>query len=811
MRMNADLKLAFRMLRRSPGFTATAVSALALGIGANTAIFSVVDAVLLKPLPYPDPDRMVQLMLRPGSGVTASVPIYNALRGLDRVLEDVAAYDFGGPGLNLSGGDRPEQVRGVHVSREFFRLFGARMAHGRAFTAAEDLPRGPRVAVMSYGLWQRRYAADPEMVGKTIRLGGEPYTVIGILAADFAPDDPRADLWLPFQADPDSASHAFYFRVAARLRPGVTLEQANAALELATADFNRRFPGAIVSKSTFTAAPLADTFVRNIRPTLWILLGAVGFVLLIACANVANLLLARAGARGREMAIRAAIGAGRGRIVRQLLTESVLLSSIGGVFGFMLGAIGLRGLLAIQPGNIPRIGMDGAVRLDWRILAFTVLVSLATGVLFGLVPALHASRLDLNSTLKEGGPRGGGRNRARNVLVVAELALAIVLLTGAGLLIRTFLAIHDVAPGFDPHHVFTFATSLTGSRFERTAAIESTARLALERMEAIPGVQSAAVSTSLPLENALAMPFVIEGRPLTDGPFHGIHAWSYISDRYFEVFRIPIVRGRSFNSRDGAGSQPVVIISEAMARKFWPREDPLGHRISIGKGRDVFDEPPREIVGVVADVHDDGLNIDPRPKMYVPLAQVKDAVMATNNRFMPLRWAVRTAGDPYALAAPILRQLETSADLPAWLVRSMEQVLSISASTYRFNMLLLGIFAGCAVVLAAIGLYGLIAYSVEQRTLEFGIRLALGAEASRLRNMVMTEAMRLAALGIAIGLAGAYGLTRIMAGLLYGVKPTDPPVFGGVAMLLAVVALAAGYWPARRALGIDPVVALRYE
>ena len=813
--LRADLKHALRMMRRSPGFTITAVSALALGIGANTAIFTVVDAVLLKPLPYPDPDRVVQLMLKSpqGSGATASVPLYNTWRAQDRVLQDVTAYDLGGPGINLSGGDRPEQVKGIHVSREYFRLFDVPVARGRTFTQDEDSPRGPRVVVMSFGLWQRRYGSDPDLVGKTILLGGEPYTVIGILGADFVPEFPN-DLWLPFQADPNSTNNAFYFRAAARLQPGVPLDRAKAALDIAAGEFKRRFPATMGPGITFTAEPMAETMVRNIRPTLYILLGAVGFVLLIACANVANLLMARAGTRAREMAVRAAIGAGRGRIVRQLLTESVLLSAIGGICGAAVGAIGVRALLAVNPGNIPRIVNNGpAIAADWRILAFTVLVSLATGILFGLLPALHASRIDLNSTLKEGGARSGsgGQHRARSILVVAEIAMAIILLTGAGLLIRTFLAIHSVIPGFDPHNVLTFATSLTGTRFEHTEAIQSTTRLARERIEAIPGVEAAAVTASLPLENGLGLPFVIEGRPLTDGPYHGGGDWSYISDRYFEVFRIPIVHGRAFTIRDDAGAAPVVIINEAMAHKFWPKDNPIGQRISIAKGPGVFNEPAREIVGVAADVHDDGLNRDPRPKMYVPIPQVKDAVMAMNNRFMPIWWGVRTAGDPYALSAAIQRQLQTSADLPAWNVRSMEKVVSVSSSTYRFNSLLLGIFAACAVLLASIGLYGLMAYSVEQRTLEFGIRLALGADSANLRNMVMADAMRLAAIGIAIGLAGAYGLTRLITRLLFGVKPTDVPVFCAVAVLLATIALLASYWPARRALSIDPIVALRYE
>ena len=812
----ADLKHSLRMLRQNIGFTTTAVSALALGIGCNTAIFSVVNTVLLKPLPYPEPDRVVQLMVHnpQGNAPIASVPIYNIWREQSRVLDDVTAYDFGGPGLNLTGGDRPEQVKGIRASYEYFHLLGVPVVRGRAFTKDEDLPRGPRVAVISHGLWQRRFGGSPDLVGKPILLGGEPYTVIGILGPDFAPDPP-ADVWLPFQADPNSTNNAFYFRAAARLKPGISLDQAKTALDVAAGEFRRKFPRGLGPKATFTAEPMADTIVRNIRPTLFILLGAVGFVLLIACTNVANLLLARAGSRAREIAIRAAIGAGRARIVRQLLTESVLLSAIGGLFGLVIGVIGVRALLAVNPGNIPRIGTDGTgVAVDWRVLGFTILLSLVTGILFGVVPALHASRADLNSTLKAGGARSGGsrQNKVRSALVIVEMALAIVLLVGAGLLIRTFLALHNVVPGFDPHHVLTFSTSLTGSRFDRTLTIANMARQAEERIESIPGVEASAVAASLPLQSGLGLPFVIEGRPLTDGPYHGGGDWSYISYRYFDVFRIPIARGRFFNIRDDAAAPLVVIINEAMARKFWPKENPVGQRISIAKGPNpVFNEPPREIVGVVGDVHDDGLNVDPAPKMYVPLGQVKDAVMAMNNRFMPLSWAVRTGGDPYSLSLAIQRELQASADLPAADVRSMEQVVIRSTSRNRFNTLLLGIFAFTAILLACIGLYGLMSYSVEQRTLEFGIRLALGAESGSLRNMVIRNAMLLSAAGIVLGLGGAFGLTRVMAGLLFGVRPTDPAVFSGVAILLAVVALIASYWPARRALRIDPMVALRYE
>lgn len=813
----SDLKHSFRMLRQSPGFTAAAVSALALGIGANTAIFSVINAVLLKPLPYPQPDRIVVLMNSSpqGSGPAASVPKYNIWRRQTQVLEDVAAYDTGGPGLNVSGGDRPEQLKGIHVSYEFFHLFGAGTVLGRTFTPDEDRPGGRNVVVLSNGLWQRRFGSDAAIAGKPISLGGELYTIIGVIAPDFA-FDPAPDLYLPFQADPNSTNQGHYFRVAARLKPGVTLSAAKAALNLAGEEFRRRYPGAIDPKSSFTVEPMQQLLVRNVRPALYVLVGAVACVLLIACANVANLLLARATRRSREIAIRSAIGAGRGRIVRQLLTESVLLSMAGGILGLAIGLAGVRALLAVNPGNIPRIGADGsAVTLDWRVLGFTLLLSLLTGILFGLVPALHASRADLNSILKETGARSGSglrQNKARGLLVVAEIALAMILLVGAGLLIRTFSALHSVVPGFDPHNVLTMETALTGTRYDRSAAFSEVTRQVLERLHALPGVDAAAASSYLPLEGGLGLGFIIEGKPLTNGPEHGGAAWNYVTARFFDVFKIPIVRGRAFTDRDNAAAPQVVLINEALAKRYFKNENPIGQRLIIGSGMGPdFAQAPREIVGVVGDTRDGGLNNDPFPATFVPLAQVRDSYIALNNRFMPLTWLVRTKVAPFSLSAPIQRAFQDAADLPVAHIRSMDQIVIQSTARDQFNSIVLGIFAFLAILLASIGLYGLMAYSVEQRTLEFGIRLALGADFPLLRNMVVRQAMALAAIGIGIGLAAAYALTRLMVTLLYGVKPTDPIVFASVAGLLGAVAFLASYLPARRALRVDPVVALRYE
>ena len=812
-----DLKHTLRMLRRSLGFTATAVAALTLGIGANTAIFSVVYTVLLKPLPYPEPERLMILMNTSpqGSFAAASVPKYNIWRAQTSALEDVAAFDIGGPGMNLTGGDRPEQVRGIHVSHEFFRLFGATVSLGRTFSAAEDLPQGENVVVLSNGLWRRRYGSDRSILGKPISLGGEPYTVIGVVGPDFS-FDPQADLFLPFQADPNSTQQAHYFRVAARLKPGVRVEKANAALALAAQEFRQKFPGSLGPNGSFSVEPMQQTVVRNVRPALLVLAGAVGFVLLIACANVANLLLARSSVRSREIALRAALGAGRGRIVRQLLTESVLLALAGGVLGLALSAAGVRALLTLNPGNIPRIGPDGsAVSVDWMVLLFTLGLSVLTGIVFGLLPALQASRADLNTILKEGGARSGSgsrQNRARSLLVVTEMALAIVLLVGAGLLIRTFSALRTVAPGFDSHNVLTMDTSLTATRYEKTGPIAELARQAVERIQALPGVEAAAASCYLPLEGGLGLPFIIEGRPLGNDTNHGGAGWAYVTSRFFDVFKVRVVRGRGFTERDDGSAPGVVLINEAFARRFWPKESPLGQRLRIGPGMGpAFEEPPREIIGIVADARDAGLNNDPVPQMFVPVSQVRDSVMALNNRFMALTWVVRTTSEPFSVSAEVQRVFQDLADLPAAHVRSMDQVVVRSTARDQFNTSLLTVFALTAILLASIGLYGLMAYSVQQRTLEFGIRLALGANPAAVRNMVVRQAMWLALIGIVVGLAAAYGLTRLMATMLFSVKPTDPVVFGSVAGLLGAVAFLASYIPARRAVRIEPVTALRYE
>ena len=817
----SDLRYTIRTLVKAPAFALAAIAALTLGIGANTAIFSVLNAVLLKPLSAPEPDRLVFFMNTSpqGSGPAASPAKFAHWRQQTSVVEQASA--FNNNVLNYTGGDSVEQFRGGRVSAEFFRLFGAPVFRGRTFSEEEDRPRGGTVAVLSHGLWTRRFGSDPAIVGRAITLGNESYTVIGILGPAFDVEDwwggPPPEIWIPFQLDRNSTDQGHYFRSAARLKAGVTIEQANAQLKASADEFRSRFPNSIGKNQAFGVERVQDVLVRNVRTTLFVLAGAVGFVLLIACANVANLLLVRATGRRREIAIRAAIGAGRGRIMRQLLTESVVLSLAGGVLGMVLGVAGIRALLSINTAGLPRIGRDGAlVAMDVRVLAFAIGVSLATGIIFGLIPALHAARADLTSTLKESAGRSGTgfrQNKARSVLVVVEVALALILLVGSALLIRTSLALRAVDPGFNPSNVLTMRMSVSSPQFVKADAVERLVRTGVERLRGVAGVEMASATCCVPLEGGYGLPFIIAGRPLKDAPSHGGGGWLTVSPGYFEVFRIAMKRGRSFTDRDDAQGPPVVIINESFAKQFLKDGDPLAERLIIGKSfmREFASEQPRQIVGVASDVRDGGLNRDPQPAMYVPQAQIPDAANALNVRLTPIAWVVRTRMSPYAASATVQEQLRQVTGLPVSDVRSMEDVVSRSVSRQQFNMLLMTVFASSALLLAAIGIYGLMAYSVEQRTQEIGIRLALGANTGDVRRMVIRQGMRLAVVGLVIGLASSFGLARVIANLLFGVTPRDPLVFTAAPLLLAAVAFIGVYLPARRAVRVDPVIALRAE
>ena len=814
-----DLKHAFRMFRQNRAFTAAAIAALALGIGANTAIFSVVSAVLLKPVPFPDPDRVVLFMNTSpqGSGPAASPAKFAHWRQQTTVIQDAAAFRTNV--VNYTSGQFPEQLRAGQVSSDYFRLFGARVVIGRTFTPEEDRPGGERVAVLTHGLWTRRFASDPNIVGKTMSLSGEPFVIIGVIGPEFdiAEFGQEPGLFIPFQLDPNTVDQGHFFQAAARLKPGVTLEQAQARLKLSANDYRAKFPEALQENSSFSVEPLQQVFVRNARPTLLILSAAVAFVLLIACANVANLLLVRATARRREVALRAAIGAGRGRIIRQLLTESVALSIAGGAIGLVLGIMGIRALLAINTAGLPRIGEEGAlVGVDWRVVAFTAVVSIATGLLFGIMPALQSSRTDLNATLKDSTAQSGAvfrHNKARSILVVVEVALALLLLVGSALLIRTLVALRNVNPGFDVSNVLTMRMSLTGPTFLQTAVVDQLLRDGVERLQGIPGVERAAATCCVPLEGGYGLPFRILGRPLEKGPFHGGGAWLTVSSGYFDVFKITIKRGRAFTDRDDAAAPPVVIINEAMARQFWKDGDPLNDRIMIGAGvmKELAEERERQIIGIASDVRDGGLNNDPGPHMYVPNGQVPNALNALNVRITPVAWVVRTRGEPYAFSTAVQEQLRQASGLPVSEIRAMEEVVSRSISRQRFNVVLMTVFGSAALLLAAIGIYGLMAYSVAQRTREIGIRMALGAEAEQVRRMVVFQGMRLAIAGVVVGLIAAFGLTRVMASFLFGVQARDPAVFVVMPLLLTVVSIVAVWLPARRASTVNPLIALRYE
>jgi predicted permease len=775
-----------RSLRRSPAFTIAAIATLALGIGANTAIFSLIDATLLAPLPYPEPDRIVQVWFTtPNGGDTNhSIPAVNLLAKQSQIFEDVTAYDFGGPGVNLTGGDQPEQVEAIHVSASYFHLFGARMELGRGFTADEDRPNGGHTAVISHALWMRRFHADLAVVGHTISLGDEPYLVTGIITGDFQPDPP-AQIWFALQADPNSTSAANYVRIAARLRPGVTIDRADAALKLVYAEYRRIFPR-INPKAAFEVRPLRETKAGNVRTPLLVLFATVILVLLIACSNVANLLLARGAARQREIAIRAALGASRGQLVAQLLTESLILAAAGAVCGLLAAKLASRAL------NV-------------RVLLFTAAISIGATLLFGLLPALRTSRASLNERSST------APLRARSILVVVQVALSVLLVIGAGLMIRTFAALRHVAPGFDPNGILTMQMSLQGTRFTDTASVAALAERGAERLKQLPGVESVAVSWMLPVESAFGSSFIIEGRPLGDSPVHGGALMRPVSPEYAAVFRIPIRRGRFFTARDTADAPSVAVISETMARKFWPNSNPLGERISVDNhlGPDFY-APPREIVGIAGDVHDLGINQAPPPLIYVPEAQAPNGMTRIDAGILPLTWSVRTAAPPYSLREPIQRTIEdTSGGLAVAHIRSMREVIGQSTASSDFETMLFAAFAGASLLLAAIGIYGLIVFAVQQRRLEIGIRLALGATPYQVCGMVVSQGVRLALAGVLTGALASLALARYMKSLLFGVQPIDPIVIAISCLALGAVAVLASYLPAYRASRRDPARTLR--
>ena len=809
-----DIKHSLHMFSRNPGFTIAALSALALGIGANTAIFTVVNTVLLKPLTYPNADRIVEFLL-PSSIANnlASIPEFHSYQRQTGVFQEVAAYDRISPGFNLTS-ERPELIQGIHVTESYFRLFGVPVILGRTFTPREDAPNGGKVVVLSYHLWQRRFGGDASAIGKSLSLGNEPYTIVGVVGPQFV-SDPEAEFWLPFQFPPVSDDGNHYFLVAGLLKPGTALATANAQLRLASAQFHRDFPKTN-PRQVFRVASLRDAIVSDARSSLLVLAGACGLVLLIACANVANLLLVRATGRQREFAIRSALGADRGRIVRQLLTESILLSVAGGISGLVIGFAGVRALLAVSPAGLPRVGENGsALTVDWRVLGFTLAISLLTGVLFGLFPAFSASRSDVNSMLKESSGRlgtGFRQGKARSLLVVSEVSLALVLLIGSGLLIRTLIALHSVNPGFDSHRVLALDMSLTGERFHKTGAVAELSKKGRDLLNAIPGVEISSAAYWLPIQVDDGLPFEIVGRPT--GKNILASRWISISPGYLDAFKIPVLRGRDFDENDTASAPGVALINQAMAKRFWPGEDAIGQQILIGRimGPSLQGEPTRRIIGIVGDTHSNGLSYPADAMVFVPVAQVTDGYTAAYTDTAPLLWVLRTRGDPHQVIAAATGQLRiASGGFPVAHIRTMEEAMGTSTARQTFNMLLLTIFGAVALVLAAIGIYGLMAYSVEQRTQEMGIRMALGADRSTIRKLVVWQGMRLALVGVVLGIGAAFGLTRLIASFLFGVKSWDPFVFVAVPIILSAVALLAVWLPATRAAKLDPMQALRVE
>ena len=809
--LEQDLRYGLRVLRKSPGFTAAAVVLLALGIGANTAIFSVVDAVLLRPLPFADAERLVKVAHVPPAksfpGMTMfSVSPANYLdwRRQGRSFETMAAY--APASFTLTGGDRPEPLSGSAVSADFFAVLRARPAAGRFFLPEEDQPGRGNVVVLSHSFWKSHFAASPQVIGRRLILDGQGYTVVGVLAPRFQlagwnPTD--VQLWTPlaWNAKLRALRGIHDYNVVARLKPGVTARQAQAEMDTISTRLARQYPaddagwGAVV-------LPLHQYLVGNVRPALLVLLGAVILVLLIACANVANLVLARTLGRRKEIAIRAALGAGRGRVLRQILAESLLVALAGGALGLVIARFGVRLIVAFLA-DLPRateIGLDG------RVLAFTLAVSLLTGVAAGLAPALPMTRPDLSAALKSGLGRtdasSGGGGRTRGMLVVAEVALSLLLLVGAGLMIRSLAALRAVAPGLDPRHVLTMTVGISATKYPRRDQQQAFFDRLLQRVRSLPGVESAGVVDSLPLSGGggSMQPIAIAGRPAAVVAEQPEVAVRRISPGYLRALRIPLLRGRDLAATDAANQPAVVLVSASMARRFWPGEDPVGKRLTLS----FVPQTSRLVVGVVGDVKQRGLDErEPVATLYRPLAQE------------PTSWlslVVRTVPPPLGSVGAIESAIrEIDPDQPAQDVLTMEDVLGRSLAQRRFNMLLLAAFAGLALILAAAGIYSVLAYSVRRRVREIGIRMALGAQLRDVLRLILVEGMKPALAGMALGLAAAVAFDRVVASLLYGVSATDPTTFAAVSALLGGVALAACVIPAHRATRVQPMAPLREE
>jgi putative ABC transport system permease protein len=790
------------MLWKSPGFTAVIVLALGIGIGATTAIFSVVNAILLRALPYGDPDRIVMVWMDNRKldldQDFHSYPNYADYRDQNQTFDEIAA--FNDRSFNLTGSGDPERIIGAWSSANLFSVLGTEPAIGRVFTVEEEEPGKDLVVVLSHGLWQRRFGGDPAIVGQQVSMNGVNRTVIGIMPPQFAFPRKETEVWVPLAINQNlkNARGAFFLKSVGRLKPEVSLEQAQADTKTIATRLAQEYD--YLSSYGVNLVRLHDQIVGNVRPALLVLLGAVAFVLLIACANVANLLLARAAVREREIAIRTALGAGRWRIVRQLLTESLLLSLAGGALGLLLAFWGLDVLVALSPQDIPRLDQ---IRIDGRVLAFTLLVSLLTGLIFGLAPALQASKPDLNESLKEGGRGSTGGihgSRVRSILVISEIALSLILLIGAGLMIRSFQRLLEFDLGFNPERLLTLKVQLAGSRYGQGQQVVSFYDQLLQRVESLPGVESAgAVSDVFLSKTPNSTTFSLEGRP-DPPPAEDIEVpFDSISPNYFRVMGIPLLKGREFDHRDVADAPGVVIINDTFARMFFPGEEPVGRRFRYRGDNN----PWLTIVGVVADMRRTGFDSEVRPETFLPYAQ---------NPSGRLTLIVRASSDPSALVGSIRSEVsQIDPGQAVYDVKTMDKWLGEMVSQRRFNMMLLAIFAGVALILAAVGIYGVISYSVTQRTHEIGIRIALGAARRDVMRLVVGQAAKLTGVGLGAGLVAAFALTRLMTSLLYGVSATDPVTFALIPFVLAAVALLSSYIPARRAAKVDPMIALRYE
>ncbi len=807
--MLQDIRFAWRSLRKRPGFTLIVLFTLALGIGANTAIFTVVNAVLLAPLPYGQPERLIVLWSKNEKKNLTQQPTafanFKDWREQNQNFEQLAAIR--GESFGLTDRGELERVNGVRVTTNILSLLGVQPIAGRDFRPEEEKPEKASVALIGYGLWQRRYAANPGVIGGTVTLEGRAYTIIGVLPAwlkfpGMNVPPAGAEVWIPFVPLPSELNRSFAnTRIVGKLKPGISLSQAQSEMNVIATRLEQQYPGDN-SNVGVNVVPLHEVLTGHVRLGLWILLGAVGFVLLIACVNVANLLLARAAGRQTETAIRSALGASRWRVIRQLLTESLLLSLGGCLLGVLLASQGIALLTKTNAGNIPRIE---EISLNGRVLGFTLVISCLTALLFGLLPALQSSRTQLVSALKEGrkGATGSLLNRRlRNGLVITEIALAFILLVGAGLLIRSFRAVVDIDPGFNPHHVLTLSVPLPQASYPDQMSQSRFYENALARVNAVPGVQAAAAVFRLPLVGLATAIFTVQGKPMPNGTEPNAD-YRTISQHYFRAVGIQLLQGREFNEHDTVAAADAVIVNEELARRHWPGENAVGQRLQIALEKTRW----REVVGVVGNAKLSGLDAKVDPAIYVPLAQNSWPNALRSNSLV-----VRTDADPQSVAATIRQELRAiDPALPITQMRTLEEIIDESLAPRRFNMVLLLVFAAVAGVLAVIGIYGVMSYNVAQRTNEIGVRLALGAQPSDILKLVIGDGAKMTAAGVLLGLVGAFGLTRLMTGLLFGVRAADPLVFTLIALVLALTALVAMYLPARRAAQVNPVTALKYD